>query len=373
MARKSSPLLTPEPSPLDDPFDGHSLLERPPEPLPPPRSGPTCGQLIGGVFEIALIAAIAFLSCGVISGALVWAGEDRGLLAEAPPTAALNLLAGLPTVAAQNVPTLPAVAPTAAPTSAPGQPAAAAATGAPQSARCADGAAWWFAQQDAVSTFSAALPGLIFASENPAALRARLTPRRTALQTAGPPNCLEAPYGALLRAMDAVLAGLDAATAENSAAVDTHSETATAALADMLTSLWDLGVFTAPEAATTRGIARGSGECAGTWQAGLTAQRAAFRTAVTAADPRTAPALTMNLRIGDLNTILDVTRALEAPVCATDIFRYTVEWMTGTTDALAAWVAQDSAGAAAAAAEAGRAAVLLQAWLDWLGLEAQVG
>lgn len=370
MARKSSPLLTPEPSPLDDPFDGRGLPERPPEPPPAPRSGPTCGQVIGGLLEIVIIAAIAFLSCGLISGALVWAGEDRGLLAEAPPTAAPNLLAGLPTVAPLNVPTLPAVAPTAPPTSAPEERAAIPATAAPQTAQCADGAAWWFAQQDAFSTFGAALPGLIFASENPAALRARLTPRRDALQAAGPPNCLEAPYAALLRAMDAVLVGLDAATAENTAAVNTQSEATTAALAETVTSLWDVGVFTAPEAATTRGIARGSGECAGAWQASLTTQWVAFRTAAAAADPRTAPALTMNLRIGEMNTILDATMAIEAPVCATDVFRYTIEWMTGTTDALRAWVAQDSAGAGAAAAEAGRAAVLLQAWLDWLGVEA---
>lgn len=367
MARKSSPMQDDELTALNDPFDGSAAYVEPFDPPPSPRSGPTCGQLIGGCLEIALITLIAVMVCGLISGAAVWLGEDRGLLPDTPPTAVLGILDRLPTVAALNVPTL-AVAPSAErtleveATAAPGTPA-------PSGVVCADGAAWWFSQTDTFDALATALPSLASGADNAAALRLRLTPRRESLASESP-ACLETPHTALLAAFDAVLAGLDAAEAGDSAALDAHAATVTRTLARTLTALWDIGVFTAPDAPTTRGILRGSGgDCAPEdWHAALAPLWTAFTAEAETA--RTATALNLNLAIGRMNTQIEQASALEAPACVSEVNRLALNWMTATTDAFRAQVSGDAAARQAHTDQAAQTLVLLRAWEAWLGLPA---
>ena len=367
MAKKST--SAPEPSPLNDPFDSRALPEEAPAPPPPPRTGPGCGGLLGGCLEIVIIAAIVLLTCSLLTGSAVWFGRDRGLLAQAPPTPELSLLAQIPTVEPLNVPTLPAVVPTSItrPTSeaGPDQPAATA-----QTSACADAAAWWRDQQSTFDSFAVALAGVPYSGENPTAVYATLTPLRDGLSATIAPPCLDAPQRALLRAMDATLSGLNAAAASNTAQTDEYAAQATTAMASVITSLWDLGVFTAADAATTRGIARGSdSDCTpADWYAEFEPQWQAFRAAAASADPRTASALTINLSIGQLNAIAEQITALDAPDCALDVERYATDWMTYTTEALTTHVAGDAAGAQTAAENAARALILLNAWIDWRGL-----
>jgi hypothetical protein len=371
MAKRS--LLPPEPSPVDDPFDGRSFIEEAPAPPPPLRRGPGCAGLLGGCLEIALIAAIALLSCSTLSLVLVYVGQTQGVIAQAPD-APVSLLAQLPTVEPLNVPTLPAVIPTSSfatrdaqdATPAPGEDGDAAAT----PAACADAAAWWRDQQAAFDAFTVALAGLPYSGEDATVVYASLVPQRDALSAANPPPCLDGPQAALVRAMEATLSGLSAAGVGDTTRTDEYAAEASQALAEVITRLWDLGVFTAPDAATTRGIARGSGEdCApDDWYVAFEPQWQAFRAAAATADPRVAPPLTINLSIGQMNGIFEQIAALDAPDCALDVERYATDWMTFTLEALIAHVAGDAAAAQTAAANAARALVLLQAWVDWRGL-----
>ena len=363
MARKSSPMQDDELTTLGDPFDGGPLPDEPLEPPPPLRSGPTCGRLIGGCLEIVLITLIAVLTCGLISGAAVWLGEDRGVIPENPPTAVPAFLDSVPTVAALNVPTL-AAEPAAERT----LEVADAGTPLPAGVVCADGAAWWFSQQDTFNSLAAALPALAVGAENAGALRLRIAPRRDTLVSGGAPACLETPYAALLGAMDETLAGLDAAQAGDSAAFDAHSAAVTLALARTLTSLWDMGVFTAPDAPTTRAIARGSGgDCAPEdWHAALVPLWADFT--AEAAGARTATALNLNLAIGRMNTLIEQVTALDAPGCVNEVQRLALAHMTATTDTYRAQVAADGTAQLASAGQAAQSLVLLRAWEDWLGL-----
>jgi hypothetical protein len=366
-------LLPPEPSPVDDPFDGRSFIEEAPAPPPPLRRGPGCAGLLGGCLEIMLIAAIALLSCSALSLVLVYVGQTQGVIAQAPD-APVSLLAQLPTVEPLNVPTLPAVVPTSAAatrdaqdaTAAPGDDGDVAAT----PAACADAAAWWRDQQAAFDAFTVALSGLPYREEDATVTYASLVPLRDALSAASPPPCLDRPQAALVRAMEATLSGLSAAGAGDTTRTDEYAAQAVQALADVLTQLWDLGVFTAPDAATTRGIARGSVEdcTAEDWHAVFEPQWQAFRAAAATADPRLAPPLTINLSIGQMNGIFEEIAPLDAPDCALDVARYATDWMALTLDALTAHVAGDSAAAQAAAENAARALVLMQAWIDWRDL-----
>lgn len=367
-------MLPPEPSPLDDPFNGRSFIEEAPAPPPPPRTGPGCGGLLGGCLEIVFIAAIVLLSCGTLSLVVVNLGQNRGVIAQ-PPAAQLHVLAQLPTVEPLNVPTLAAIIPTsiARPTSEPGaatQPEAPAQSEATTEPVCADAAAWWRDQQGAFDAFSVALAGLPFSGENPTAVYATLAPRRDSLSASSAPRCLETPQANLLRAMEATLSGLSAASAGDRTRTDEYAAQATTALAGVLTNLWDLGVFTAADAAPTRSIARSSGaDCADEgWRAAFEPQWQAFRAAAATADPRVAPSLTMNLSIGQMNAITGQMAALTAPECAQDVERYATNWMTFTAEALTAHVAGEAASARAAAENAARALILLRTWEDWLGL-----
>lgn len=362
MTRKPPTVVGDEPIPLDDPFASGDLSDHYLAPPPPPRSGPSCGQFLGGCLEIVLITLIVVLGCGLISGAAVWLGEERGILPETPPTAVPAFLDSVPTVAALNVPTL-AVEPFAARTLDVDAP-----TALPSGAVCADGAAWWFGQQDTFNSLAVALPGLAAGAENAGALRLRLAPGRDAIAAAGPPACLETPYTALLGAMDETLAGLDAAQAGDSAAFDAHSAAVTRALARVLTSLWDLGVFTAPDAPTTRAIARGSsGDCAPEdWHAALAPLWADFAAEAEAA--RTATAINLNLAIGRMNATIEQAAALEAPGCVSAVNQLALAWMMATTDSFRAQVSGDSAARQASAAQAAQSLILLRAWEDWLGL-----
>ena len=365
-----------EPSALEDPFDGPGLPDTPPAPPPPLRTGPTCGQFVGGLLEIILIAVIGLMVCGLISGAAVWLGEDRGLIPDNPPTAAVSLLAQIPTVAPLNVPTLPVTpapertadaVPTAAPDS-----TAPDATPLPPDTACANGAAWWRDSQPLFDSIAAALPATRFGAESASALAARLSPAREALITSEPPLCLEAPHAALVAALDAALGGLNTAEGGDVAAYTAQANRVNAELATVLNTLWDDGVFTAPEAASTRSVARGSaGDCApDAWYADLTEQVTQFRTEAAAADPNTVPVISVNLGIGKLNGILEATTALTAPGCVADIGRYTTDWMAASIDLIRAQLAADATAARDAANRAGQAAVLLRAWQDWLGLAA---
>jgi len=366
MARKSSPMLDDELTPMDDPFDGGPLPEGPLDPPPPLRTGPTCGRLLTGCLEIALIALIVILACGLISGTAVWLGEDRGLLPENPPTAVPAFLDRVPTVGALNVPTL-AVEPDAVRTL--DVPATVSAgTPSPSGVVCADGAAWWSSQQDTFNSLASALPSLSIGAETAGALRLRFTPRRDAFAAEGAPACLETPSAALLGALDETLAGLDAAQGGDSAAFDAHSAAVTQALARTLTSLWEMGVFTAPDAPTTRSIPRDSGaDCSPEdWHAALAPLWADFTTEAAAA--RTATALNLNLAIGRLNTLIESASALEAPGCVSDMQRLALATMTSTTDAFRAQVSGDEAARLASTTQAAQSLVLLRAWEDWLGL-----
>ncbi|MFN8380248.1 MAG: hypothetical protein U0452_16435 [Anaerolineae bacterium] len=368
MARKSSPTQDDELTALDDPFDGGALPDEPLTPPPPPSTGPTCGQFLGGCLEIILIVLIVVMACGLVTGTGVWLGKDRGLLPDEPPTAVPALLDSVPTVAPLNVPTLEA-APAAERTL---EVVAVTPVGTPIPAGivCADGAAWWFSQMDTFNSLAVALPASVTGAENPAALRLRLSPRRDALASAGAPACLEAPYAALLGAMDDTLAGLSAAEAGETAALDAHAEAITLALAHTLTSLWDLGVFTAPDAPTTRSIARGSGgDCSPeAWHAALAPVWANFTTEANAA--RTATALNLNMAIGRMNTLIEQAAALQAPGCVSEVGRLALAWMTATTDSFRAQVSNDAAARQTSAAQAAQTLILLRAWEDWLGLPA---
>ncbi|HYO87275.1 MAG TPA: hypothetical protein VER79_01435 [Candidatus Limnocylindrales bacterium] len=366
MAKKS--MLIPAPSPLDDPFDGRALPDQAPVPPPPPRRGPGCAGLLGGCIEIVIIAAIVLLSCGLLSGAMVLLGQRTGVLADAPESSNA-MLAALPTVEPLNIPTLPAIIPTSSlrPTSEPGvvQPAET-----DQTPACADGAMWWRDHQPDFDFFASTLFSATVNTETPAALLAQATPRRVTLAEAETPRCLEGPQAALLRGADAALAGLNAATAGDSAAYEAQVAAGSLAFADVLTGLWDVGVFTAPDAPTTRAIARGTAEdCApDDWYTDFSAQVTDYRATAANAVPGSAPLLSINVAIGQMNLIANAAAALEAPVCMGDVEGYGLAWMTGRTEALSAFVAGDIATAQASAIGSGSALVRLNAWIDWLGL-----
>jgi hypothetical protein len=354
---------------VDDPFDNGTLPEGALEPPPPPRTGPSCGQVLGGCIEVVLIALIFVMLCGLISGAGVFFGQQRGVLAAEPPKTTPTPIPGfldtVPTVAPLNVPTLPAEPAAERTLEAPEVNAA----GTPVAA-CADGAAWWFSQQATFTSAASALAEATISGGDPAAVRLRLAPQRDALDAEGAPTCLEEAHAALLQGLDAALAGLDAARVEDIATVQTQSAAVTAALADTLTTLWDRGVFTTLDAATTRQVARGSaGDCAPEdWYAELTALWAGFNEQ--AATAQTASAITRNLAIGQMNALTEQATALEAPACVRDVQALATGWMTSTTGSLRALAAGDSATEQAAAAQAAQTAVLLRAWLDWVGLPA---
>ena len=366
MAKKSSPTLDQNPSPLADPFDSPNPPEEPLQPPPPLKTGPSCGQMVGGCIEIVLIALIVVILCGLITGGAVYLGQQQGVLAAEPPgalpTAVPGSLDAVPTVAPLNVPTLPAASPER---TLPPAAETVSGTAEPTVAACADGAAWWFSQQAAFDALTRALPDVAFGGGNADAARIRLTAQRDALQAAGAPLCLEAAYAALLTAYDESLAGLDALADPNGLLARVGA--VTDSLANTLVALWDRGVFTAVDAPTTRQVARGSGsDCAEDWRVAFTEVWSQF--VPQAAGARNATGLTLNLAIGQLTALRDRAEAFAAPDCVRDVRQLALLWMASELDKLRAQAAGDAEAERAALRQSAQTAVQLRAWQTWLEL-----
>lgn len=342
------------------------------------KSGGPLG-CIGGLIA-ALILGVLIVPLFLVAGFGIAFGLDQAGV-ELPVVNVQNLLAGSPEAtdtpegadnAAASAGSDPSSsAGTGTEGSQGGQPIAAVPT---LSNTCSEGATWWTAQQTAWNEFVGVGAEVIYVpTGDPLTPRlAQLRIRRTDAQNVLTPPCLEPARDQMLAAMDTVISALQLVESGDRIGALLALNSGLNEMAETLTLLWDINVWTSPDAPPPSNIPRGGGEgCeASQWIDGLSLN---WRNVIATADQTNfSSASPLELR-GTVNTMTELQTqfsGIGASGCETPLQRYL---LSGVNNVLAA-VNAGLQGTAAPARDALRNylidSTLLDAWLIWYGIAA---
>lgn len=308
-------------------------------------------SLIGGCFNVLLIAIVSILIFSLLGVGIVLGGRAVGIF---PKTAS-----------ADSAP--PQLVPIATPVSAALAPAA------PDAESC-EPQAWWNAQSGAFDYFAVLYDRATIA---PLAgtldeLRAEMTARRDTAAAVPSAACLAAARDALAQGMDDAIGAVESVAASGRRSAASQAESASASLANVLVALWDLRISNDLNTPPSLDIPRG-GNCDAAQLAAwadrflpLWQQVDAIlsQTDVAAGNPADAQQVVTGLEAirGNLTAIPSpqcVSRANELSLIGLNSYINGANLMQqGIPDA-----ARESASIYA------RSRVTLNAWLAWLGVE----
>jgi hypothetical protein len=333
-----------------------------------PRAPVSIGEIIGGLIQVILYAAIFAVIFLVIGFALVFAGQQLGLIepreAGALSISSIALLATQPPV---EQPT--AEQPTAAP-QAVDQPTAEVTPlpSATPDLGCPNASAWWNSQalQENYTYFTTRAVEEARTSDRLSALMEQMRIRRVSVADAPIDGCLTEARDALLRVFDELTAAARAANLSDQAGLEQHQANASQAVADLTAALWSVTVDTAPEVSPlSQGIPRGEPCGAQVWYDTVKARRAAFLEAAQQIDLNMTTAAATNM-LNIMQAERGNVAAAEVPACAT----MPQQLLLGALDSYYQSIQDRFAGndAAPEFAEYTRQDGLYRAWIKWLGL-----
>ncbi len=325
------------------------------------RAPLSIGQVIGGCFQVVLIALLSLAIFLLIGFGTIFAAQRLGVV---PPRGAADTTAvvALPTpvAASGEQPTAAPAEPTAVPTALPS---------ATPDTSCATAPAWWNSQQirDNYVYFTQQALEEARTSDRISALLEQMRIRRNFVANFGAAPCLSEALDALVRGFDATIESARALNAGDQPALRQQQAAASGAFAQLTVALWTFGANADPLAPPILGVARGSGSACGAqgWYSAVQPHLDAFMTAANAIDPATTAADTARAQLDTMSAERASIAALETPACATQ----PQTTLLAALDSLTQSIQQRLAGTTdSALPEYTRQNTIFNAWVQWLGI-----
>lgn len=317
------------------------------------------GQMIGGTFQVILLAVVALAAFLGIAFALVFAGQRLGIV-PARPIPGATQVSVLPTQAAQQATAAPEAAATTAPAALP--------SSTPDTG-CPTAPAWWNSQQiqDNYTYFTRQALEEARTTNNIAALLEQMRIRRSFVANYQAFDCVSVARDPLLRGFDATIESARALNGGDTAAFEQQQTTLNAALAELTVALWTLGANADPNAPPALGIAQGSGTSCGAqeWYTSIQPNLDIFFDSAAQIDPLTTPASSANTLIETMTAERGNIAAASMPLCAVQAQTALLATLDSTLQSIEE---QYAGGSNPAAAESARYNILYSAWLRWLGV-----
>jgi len=325
------------------------------------RAPVSVGQIIGGLIQVILTAALALVLFLAIAFVIIFGAQRLGVIPQRGAESAAPA-AALPTQAAAAATTAPEVA--AVPTDIPAPLASAT-----PDTTCPTAPAWWNSQQiqDNYVYFTQRALEEARTTDRIGALLEQMRIRRNFVQNFGAAPCLSAAQAALLQGFDATIESARALNAGNTLAYKEQQNIASSAFAALTVELWAFGANADPLAPPILGVARNSGaECgAQAWYSAVNPHTSAFYAAADQIDVVTTPPDVARPLLDTMQTERDAAAATETPQCAQQAQVH----LLAALDNYRASIEQRLAGSLdTAMSEHTRQNTIFNAWVLWLGV-----
>jgi hypothetical protein len=325
------------------------------------RTGPGCLGLIGGFIQVILNALLLIVLLGILGIGGVYLAQSFGLIER--PTSAQTSLLGIPPLVVTQPPT---AQPTAAAVVSGGMESM---TGGPAEG-CGAPVAWWGSVSASFESVVISYAPLFYTpgqsvSETLDATRAA----RDLIAAAPADDCALPLRETVLQAVDAQVAAITTLQGQDRAGSLPQARLASAQFASIYDLLWETGLNTDSSAPVGLDIPRGGGECPGLadWNAQIAPLLQAFEASML---PTTDPTLNpagAGPAADSARMVAQSMASLTPPPCASVAHTAALTMANRLADGVLGYL-NGQPDASSGAIDYARAAVLLDAYLRWLGL-----
>lgn len=312
---------------------------------PPRRTGPREVGLIGGCFNVLLIAIVSIIIFLALGVGVVLGGRALGVFSN---TASLSAE--------------PAVVQLATATPIP-----------PTEVAC-EPQRWWDEQQAAFDYFTTLYDRVTIAapSDTLDAIRAEMTSQRDTAAAVQTSSCLADATDAFTQAVNNAIEAVETFAASGRPSAASQAESASAGLSAALVALWDQGIATDPNTPPNLDISRGGG-CDATqlngWAEPFRQQWQQVDAILSQTDVAAANPTVVQQAVTGLEAVRSNLSAIPAPQCVSRINQLSVIALNSYINGTNATLQGNPEAARESASTYARSRVALNAWLAWLGVE----